>query len=90
MMLEKMARAIVYASGGEYIMGSPEDYWDGLPPMGRRTALQAARAALLAIREPDESMLKDCAWDRADGMNGPTSEVAEWQSGIDAILAEKS
>jgi hypothetical protein len=76
-MLEKMGAVIearVRAAGAIY------DY-DGK---------EIARAALEAIREPSDTMLKDCAWDRADGMNGPSIEVAEWQSGIDAILNERT
>lgn len=47
-MLEKMARALVTAQGDDY---------DALPEIGRRHAADECRAALLAIREPDEAML---------------------------------
>jgi hypothetical protein len=46
----------------------------------RMMAERAARAALDAIREPDDAMVKLCWWGDSD--------VAEWVSGVDAILSQ--
>lgn len=48
----------------------------------REAWLICARAALEAIREPSEAMVRDCRWGDQD--------VAEWVEGVDAILSEGS
>lgn len=48
-MLERMARAMVAAQGDDY---------DALPEIGRRHAENECRAALEAIREPSEEVVR--------------------------------
>ena len=88
-MLEKMALRIA-AEWQDAPVDMATFSWADVNGWTKDMAFDCARVALEAIREPSDTMLKDCAWDRADGMNGPSSEVAEWQSGIDAILNERT
>jgi hypothetical protein len=74
-MLERCARAIY-----EERRRREDDFYDDIFDHQREPWREAARAALQAIREPDEAMTKYCAWDGID--------VGEWQSGIDAILSQ--
>jgi hypothetical protein len=79
-MLEKMAEAIWNAC----------DDWGpfsaALPSERAEFASKVARAALLAIREPDEAMLKPFAY--LESWQMPDTK-GRWTAMIDTILGEK-
>lgn len=69
-----------------------EPAWNDLPESHRHRLIQSARAVLLAVREPDRSMI--IAGNDEDGYhNDGTPFNAEctthWYAMIDAILGEK-
>lgn len=87
-LLEKMARA-AYEHGrkeSEYFVS-----WDSLPSEHRTEAIALQRAALLAIREPDEA-LTDALWDPADsempGLAQRGYVEAQWRGVIDHIAGD--
>lgn len=103
--LEKVARALYDADITEMTRG-PVVYdcafgpWESHPPHARQKHYTAARAALLAIREPDGGMIAAGMAAEAPGQGtmesileydnrGEESLAASFTAMIDAILAEK-
>lgn len=82
--LEKAARA-TYAKWIEDVRDL-EPEWDALPESHRARLIDATRAALLAIREPSEAILR--AADPGTSDEDVPIDYA-WPLAIDAILAEK-
>ena len=73
-MVERVARAIMWR---------PEE-WVDLAPEGQAELLRAARAIILAMREPTEAMvLANPAWNIYGGV------YEGWRAMIDAALSQK-
>ena len=70
-MLEKAAEALARELGAD---------WEMAPPSVRAKWIEAARAALLAIRDPDQDTMLYCLAASTTG--------GEWRSIIDAITKE--
>jgi hypothetical protein len=68
----------------------PHQPWDAVPEHLKDALRTHARAALLAIREPDDVVLgaMDAGLDFTNN-DGPSLLAGEWRSAIDAILNEK-
>lgn len=96
--LERIARAIVwytlsrsrYTQDGVVACAGPDEKWESLNEPTRLKALEAARAALTALREPDEeivSTMADFMCDHA-GYDLRQAGLMAWQAAIDAALQE--
>lgn len=85
-MVERVAKAIW------------SDYWDGegcswaeMEESARQTALSMARAAIEAMREPNEAMIgmgMEADHRRRPGSTRPSAADAIWRAMIDAAAAE--
>ena len=77
--LEEVARAILKARQEHGLSGAA--LWEHEPPNIQRIYLDTARAAIEAMRMPNEAML--------EAMRRATSyDESEWLAAIDAILSE--
>lgn len=84
-LVEKAARALAQARGGE---------WDALPPEDRRLLRRDVRAVVLALRDPDAAMAEAGA--EIVGNVGPgesraahlNDAVNTWRFMVDALLDE--
>lgn len=95
-MLEKAARAACVADGHNPDGPTCDIYIHDDPDAGKPWASyrNVARAVLLAIREPDEAMVRSFTHSNVSGFNvrngsicaTPHNAAAAWQRMIDAIL----
>jgi hypothetical protein len=76
-MVDKVARAIAQSDG----IGDAE--WDAMPPVAKTPFLAFAKAAIEAMRMPDEQMLN------AVGAVATSFWTETWAKMIDAALGEQ-
>jgi len=73
--LEKAARAVAFVTADH--KHTSDEWWDSLIPDEQTCAFDIARAALLAVREPDLAMRRVSTF---------TGAELDWPAMIDAIL----
>jgi len=83
-MVEKVARAMAANAG--VIWSGPRGEDDPDFTIMKMAYLRAARAAIEAMREPDDAMVKAGA--HGSGEDSETTALGAWQAMIDAALAE--
>lgn len=86
-MIERVARAISNSDPA-----NAEDGWDDNSPAVKDDYRKQARAAITAMREPTEDMLKATKYPPCDHHLDPRDGVVpeQWEAMIDAALEEKA